>query len=92
MRSRRACCAAAQAADEVKESVDNVSHIDDVAAVRPFNRFYTSRLGMVRNGRHGTGHPPAEARVLYELGQADALDVIGAQDPAPHRRRPAEPA
>jgi DNA-binding MarR family transcriptional regulator/GNAT superfamily N-acetyltransferase len=39
-----------------------------VAAVRAFNRFYTSRLGMVRGGLHRTAHPLAEARVLYELG------------------------
>src|SRR3954452_14933337 len=39
-----------------------------VAAVREFNRFYTSRLGMVRNGLHRTEHPLAEARVLYEAG------------------------
>jgi DNA-binding MarR family transcriptional regulator/ribosomal protein S18 acetylase RimI-like enzyme len=39
-----------------------------VATVREFNRFYTARLGMTRNGLHRTGHPLAEARVLYELG------------------------
>jgi DNA-binding MarR family transcriptional regulator/GNAT superfamily N-acetyltransferase len=39
-----------------------------VAAIRAFNRFYTSRLGMVRGGLHRTDHPLAEARVLYELG------------------------
>jgi DNA-binding MarR family transcriptional regulator/N-acetylglutamate synthase-like GNAT family acetyltransferase len=39
-----------------------------VAAVRAFNRFYTSRLGMVRTGLHRTDHPLAEARVLYEAG------------------------
>src|SRR4051794_3653641 len=39
-----------------------------VAAVRAFNRFYTSRLGMVRNGLHRTEHPLAEARILYEAG------------------------
>src|SRR3954452_21860141 len=39
-----------------------------VAQVRAFNRFYTSRLGMVRGGLHRTEHPLAEARVLYELG------------------------
>lgn len=40
-----------------------------VAAIRAFNRFYTSRLGMVRTGLHRTNHPLAEARVLYEAGQ-----------------------
>jgi DNA-binding MarR family transcriptional regulator/predicted GNAT family acetyltransferase len=39
-----------------------------VAAVRAFNRFYTSRFGMVRGGLHSTPHPLAEARVIYELG------------------------
>src|SRR4051794_26131087 len=41
---------------------------EHVAAVRAFNRFYTSRLGMVRGGLHRTPHPLAEARVIYELG------------------------
>ena len=41
---------------------------EQIAAVRDFNRFYTSRLGMTRNGLHSTTHPLAEARVLYELG------------------------
>jgi DNA-binding MarR family transcriptional regulator/GNAT superfamily N-acetyltransferase len=39
-----------------------------IAALRDFNRFYTSRLGMTRHGLHSTTHPLAEARVLYELG------------------------
>jgi DNA-binding MarR family transcriptional regulator/GNAT superfamily N-acetyltransferase len=42
--------------------------VEHVAAVRAFNRFYTSRLGMVRGGLHRTPHPLAEARVIYELG------------------------
>lgn len=40
----------------------------DIEAVRDFNRFYSSRLGMTRYGLHKTGHQLAEARVLYELG------------------------
>src|SRR3954454_12856365 len=40
-----------------------------IVAVRAFNRFYTSRLGMVRNGLHRTEHPLGEARVLYETGR-----------------------
>ncbi|WP_028065458.1 bifunctional helix-turn-helix transcriptional regulator/GNAT family N-acetyltransferase [Solirubrobacter soli] len=39
-----------------------------IAALREFNRFYTTRLGMTRHGLHSTTHPLAEARVLYELG------------------------
>jgi DNA-binding MarR family transcriptional regulator/predicted N-acetyltransferase YhbS len=41
---------------------------EDIAAVREFNRFYTTRMGLTRNGLYKTGHPLAEARVLYELG------------------------
>jgi DNA-binding MarR family transcriptional regulator/GNAT superfamily N-acetyltransferase len=40
---------------------------EHVAAVRAFNRFYTSQLGLTRAGLHRTPHPLAEARVLYEL-------------------------
>src|SRR4051794_25282427 len=39
-----------------------------IEALRDFNRFYTTRLGMTRHGLHNTTHPLAEARVLYELG------------------------
>jgi DNA-binding MarR family transcriptional regulator/N-acetylglutamate synthase-like GNAT family acetyltransferase len=58
--------------DIVNELLDDVNHMaqsERVAAVRSFNRFYTSRLGMVRSGLHRTEHPLAEARVLYEAGQ-----------------------
>ena len=41
---------------------------EDIEAVREFNRFYTSRIGLTRNGLYKTDHPLAEARVLYELG------------------------
>ena len=45
-----------------------MSRSDDIEAVREFNRFYTSRIGLTRNGLYKTEHPLAEARVLYELG------------------------
>jgi DNA-binding MarR family transcriptional regulator/GNAT superfamily N-acetyltransferase len=48
---------------------------DPVAAVRAFNRFYTSRIGVLERGLVGTPHTLAEARVLYELAQADRLEV-----------------
>ena len=48
---------------------------DPVAAVRAFNRFYTSRIGVLEHGLVGTPHTLAEARVLYELAQADQLEV-----------------
>jgi DNA-binding MarR family transcriptional regulator/GNAT superfamily N-acetyltransferase len=47
----------------------------DVAAIRAFNRFYTARVGALRDGLLATAHPLPEARVLYELGQREATDV-----------------
>jgi DNA-binding MarR family transcriptional regulator/GNAT superfamily N-acetyltransferase len=48
---------------------------DDVAAIRAFNRFYTARIGALRDGLLATAHPLPEARVLYELGQREQTDV-----------------
>ena len=48
----------------------------DVAAIRAFNRFYTARIGALRDGLLATSHPLPEARVLFELGHRDgAMDV-----------------
>src|SRR3954469_8870229 len=44
----------------------------DVEAVRAFNRFYTRRMGLTRDG-YAT-RPLAEARVIYELGH-DVTEV-----------------
>jgi DNA-binding MarR family transcriptional regulator/GNAT superfamily N-acetyltransferase len=51
-----------------------------IAALRDFNRFYTSRLGMTRNGLHSTAHPLAEARVLYELGAHGTLETTALRE------------
>jgi DNA-binding MarR family transcriptional regulator/predicted N-acetyltransferase YhbS len=48
---------------------------DDVAAIRAFNRFYTARVGALRDGLLATAHPLPEARVLYELGQREQTDA-----------------
>jgi DNA-binding MarR family transcriptional regulator/GNAT superfamily N-acetyltransferase len=48
----------------------------DVAAIRAFNRFYTARIGALRDGLLATAHPLPEARVLYELGQREQTDVV----------------
>jgi DNA-binding MarR family transcriptional regulator/GNAT superfamily N-acetyltransferase len=48
---------------------------DDVAAIRAFNRFYTARIGALRDGLLATAHPLPEARVLYELGQRETTDA-----------------
>jgi DNA-binding MarR family transcriptional regulator/GNAT superfamily N-acetyltransferase len=50
-------------------------HQDRVAAVRAFNRFYTSRIGVLRDGLLRTPHSLTEARVLYELGQRELTEV-----------------
>jgi diguanylate cyclase (GGDEF)-like protein len=44
---------------------------DRVAAMRAFNRFYTRRIGVLRDGLLGTSHPLPVARVLFELGQRE---------------------
>ncbi|HTX75820.1 MAG TPA: helix-turn-helix domain-containing GNAT family N-acetyltransferase [Terracidiphilus sp.] len=50
-----------------------VGHIADpllqqIAAVRDFNRFYTARLGLLRRRHLGGEFPLTEARLLYEIG------------------------
>jgi DNA-binding MarR family transcriptional regulator/GNAT superfamily N-acetyltransferase len=45
-------------------------------AARAFTRFYTNKIGVLRGGLHGSRHPLPEARVLYELGQAEAATEV----------------
>jgi DNA-binding MarR family transcriptional regulator/GNAT superfamily N-acetyltransferase len=48
---------------------------DAVTALRSFNRFYTGQLGMLGPGYLSTPHTLAEARVLFELAQAEQVEV-----------------
>jgi DNA-binding MarR family transcriptional regulator/GNAT superfamily N-acetyltransferase len=47
-----------------------------IDAAREFTRFYTNKIGVLRGGLHGSRHPLPEARVLYELGQADGASEV----------------
>jgi DNA-binding MarR family transcriptional regulator len=48
---------------------------DRVAAVREFNRFYTKRIGVVREDFLRTRWSLTEGRIIYELAQYEALPV-----------------
>ena len=48
---------------------------DQIEAVRAFNRFYTARIGALRDGLLATPYPLPEARILFELGRRGTIDA-----------------
>ena len=46
-----------------------------IAELRAFNRFYTNLIGVLRQGYLRTPYTLTESRLIFELAQADQLDV-----------------
>jgi DNA-binding MarR family transcriptional regulator/N-acetylglutamate synthase-like GNAT family acetyltransferase len=65
--------------DKVKESWrdEPVSEVaaKDVSAIRSFSRFYTNRIGVLREGLLDSPYSLTEARVLFELGRRRSMDL-----------------
>jgi DNA-binding MarR family transcriptional regulator/GNAT superfamily N-acetyltransferase len=63
-------------ADEVTGAdADDAADDGAVAAIRGFNRFYTSLIGLLRGKYLDTPYSLTEARLLFELAQRDAREV-----------------
>jgi DNA-binding MarR family transcriptional regulator/N-acetylglutamate synthase-like GNAT family acetyltransferase len=62
--------------NQLKEAKVSVEADDTVAAVRAFSRFYTNVIGVLREGLLDTPHSLTEARVVFELAQGDATELV----------------
>ncbi|GAA2588228.1 helix-turn-helix domain-containing GNAT family N-acetyltransferase [Actinomadura fulvescens] len=49
---------------------------DEITTVRSFNRFYTGVIGVLGEGLLKTPYSLTEARVIFELAQRDATEVL----------------
>jgi DNA-binding MarR family transcriptional regulator/GNAT superfamily N-acetyltransferase len=65
---------AASATTEVADTSEVAE--EEVAAVRGFSRFYTGVVRVLDEGLLETPYSLTEARILYELAQNDATDVV----------------
>jgi DNA-binding MarR family transcriptional regulator/GNAT superfamily N-acetyltransferase len=65
-----------------------ISHDEDVATLRAFNRIYTSRLGLLDTHLDNSPFTLSEARILYEL--ANRTDPTGAEIARALRLDPAQ--
>jgi DNA-binding MarR family transcriptional regulator/N-acetylglutamate synthase-like GNAT family acetyltransferase len=59
--------------NELLDTVNDMATAEQIEQVRDFNRFYTRRLGLTRNGY--ANRSLAEARVIYELGANHVTEV-----------------
>ena len=60
----------------MSSSAVSATTTDPIAAVRSFNRFYTNVIGLLREGLLRTPYTLTEARVIFELAQREAAEVI----------------
>jgi DNA-binding MarR family transcriptional regulator/GNAT superfamily N-acetyltransferase len=60
----------------MKSTTSTLSPLDPIATIRAFNRFYTNTIGVLHGGLLDTPYSLTEARVIFELAQHDATEVV----------------
>src|SRR2546427_1858464 len=58
-----------------REAARSAAPADRVARVRAFSRFYTSVIGLLREGLLRSPYSLTEARVIFELAQRGSMDL-----------------